>query len=61
MDKMRKRLYNISEAGEYLGVARSHFYELMEEYRLPRVKIGCREKYDIQDLDKLIQKMKAKK
>ncbi len=55
---MRKRLLNITEASEYLGIPRGSLYKLNWQRRIPVVKIGKSLRFDIQDLDAWIEENK---
>ena len=54
-NRLKKRLYNIDEAGEYLGRSVWSVRELMYKGTLPYVKVGRRVSFDINDLDRLIE------
>jgi excisionase family DNA binding protein len=54
-----KRLLTAKEAAEYLGISTKTLWEWTEKGILPRVEIpGTKSKYDLQDLENLIQKNK---
>jgi excisionase family DNA binding protein len=57
-ERIRKRLYNIDEAAEYLGRSIWSVRELMYGGVLPYIKIGRRISFDIHDLDKVIERHK---
>ena len=54
-----KRLLTAKEAAEYLGISTKTLWEWTEKGILPRVEIpGTKSKYDLQDLENLIQENK---
>jgi excisionase family DNA binding protein len=57
---LRKRLFTIPEAGEYLGRSTWSVRELIWAGSLPVVKVGKRIHLDIYDLDKWIEKNKTR-
>ena len=57
---LKKRLYSISEAAEYLGRSVWSIPELIWAGKLPSVKVGRRIHLDIIDLDNLIERNKVK-
>lgn len=57
---MEKRLMNISEAAEYLGVKKSTLYDWVCLRKIPFVKCGRLTKFDIRDIDKWIESKKTK-
>lgn len=50
-----KRLYNISETAEYLGLAVGTLYNLISQKRIEYVKLGRNVKFDKNKLDKMIE------
>jgi excisionase family DNA binding protein len=54
-NRVKKRLYNVDEAAEYLGRSVWSIRELMYKGTLPYVKVGKRVSFDIHDLDKFIE------
>jgi len=56
---MDKRLLNISEAAEYLGVKKNTLYSWVNQRKIPYVKIGRLVKFDLRDIDKWIEKSKV--
>lgn len=55
-----KRLYNLAEAGEYLGRSVWSIRRLIWKGELPEVRINGRVHVDIRDMDELIDKNKMK-
>ena len=54
-----KRLLTAKEAAEYLGISTKTLWEWAEKGILPRVEIpGTKPKYDLRDLENLIQENK---
>ncbi len=56
---MKKRLLNITEASEYLGISEGSLYKLNWQRRIPVVKIGKSLRFDIQDLEGWIEENKV--
>ena len=56
---MKKRLLNIEEASQYLGISKGSLYKLNWQRRIPVVKIGKSLRFDIQDLETWIQESKV--
>lgn len=56
---MKKRLLNITEASEYLGISEKSLYKLNWQKRVPVVKIGRSLRFDIQDLEAWIEENKV--
>jgi excisionase family DNA binding protein len=54
----RRRLLNAEDAAEYLGISEDGLRNIVEDGRLPEVKIDRRKRFDRQDLDKLIETAK---
>ena len=54
-----KRLLTTKEAAEYLGISPKTLWEWTQRGVIPRVEIpGTKSKYDLNDLEKLIQENK---
>ncbi len=53
---MEKRLLNIKEASEYLGIPKGSLYKLVWQRRIPFVKIGKALRFDKEKIDKWIEK-----
>lgn len=54
-----KRLLNVSEASQYLGISIPIFYKLVNAGKIEQVSIGVKSKrYDLKDLDIFISKNK---
>ena len=57
---LKKRLYSVAEAAEYLGRSVWSVRELIWDGKLPCVKVGRRIHLDILDLDQWIERNKVK-
>jgi excisionase family DNA binding protein len=57
---MERRLRNIEEAADYLGLKKSTLYAWARRRQIPSVKIGRRLLFDQHDLDVLIEKEKRR-
>ncbi|MEW6557876.1 MAG: helix-turn-helix domain-containing protein [Elusimicrobiota bacterium] len=57
---MEKRLLNINEAAEYMGLSKNTLYAWVCQRRIPFVKCGRLTKFDIRDIDKWIDEKKVK-
>ena len=55
-----KRLLKISEASEYLGLGKQTLYNMVSEKRITFVKVGKALRFDIKDIDALIENWKVK-
>ncbi len=56
---MEKRLLNINEAAEYMGLSKNTLYTWVCQRRIPFVKCGWLTKFDIRDVDKWIESRKV--
>lgn len=54
MSKIEKRLLNIHEAAEYLGLTVGTMYVWVSQRKIPYVKVGRLTKFDKNDLDSWI-------
>jgi excisionase family DNA binding protein len=54
----KKRVYNIEQAAEYLGISTNGVYDLLNTRRLPTVSIDSRNRFDVRDLDKFVDENK---
>ncbi len=52
---MNKRLININELSEYIGLSTSTIYSWVSQKRIPFVKCGRLTKFDLQRIDDWIQ------
>ncbi|OGF48284.1 MAG: hypothetical protein A2452_12230 [Candidatus Firestonebacteria bacterium RIFOXYC2_FULL_39_67] len=52
---VEKRLYNIKETAEYLGLAIGTLYNLISQKRIEYVKLGRNVKFDKNKLDRMIE------
>lgn len=56
---VEKVVVSIREAGEALSVSRSRIYELIDEGRLQRVKIGRRALIPVASVHRLVEEISA--
>jgi len=56
---MEKRLLNINETAEYMGLSKNTLYSWVWQRRIPFVKCGRLTKFDIRDIDKWIEAKKV--
>ena len=56
---IRKRLLTASEAAEYLGLAQWTIRQWASMGRIPKVKLGRSLRFDLADLDDVIEKGKT--
>ncbi|HOK57221.1 MAG TPA: helix-turn-helix domain-containing protein [bacterium] len=55
-EKILKRLLNIKEANQYLGISSKTLYKWVNEKRIPYVKVGGKFlRFDIEKLNKWIE------
>ena len=54
-----KRLLNVSETAEYMGVKKNTLYSWVCQRRVPFVKCGSRTMFDIKDLERWIEANKT--
>ena len=59
MNRPLKRLYNVTEAAEYLGRSVWSIRRLIWAGELPSVRAGGRVHVDVRDMDEFIEKHKA--
>lgn len=57
---MRKRLLNIKECAEYLGLSIQAIYNRVSQRRIPYIKDGKRVLFDIEELQRWIEKHKVR-
>ncbi len=57
---MNNRLLSIVEASEYLGITKGTLYSWVCQRKIPVVKMGSLNKFDIKDLDQWIEEHKRK-
>ena len=50
-----RRLLNVQQAGEYLGLSSKTLYSWIESGRLPYVALGRRRLLDVRELEKFIR------
>jgi excisionase family DNA binding protein len=56
---VRRRLRDVEQAAEYLSTSESGIYNLVADNRLQAVRIDRKLRFDIRDLDKLIEDAKS--
>ena len=56
---MAKRLINVKEAAEYMATTPGSLYQKVHNGTIPYVKIGRSVRFDVKDLDKLIDDNKV--
>jgi len=54
----RRRLLDVEQTSEYLGTSESAVYNLVSDKKLQAVRFDRRIRFDIRDLDKLIEESK---
>jgi len=52
---MEKRLLNIAEAGEWLGLSESFLYKLVEADAIPHIRFGRVIRFDVKLLEEWIK------
>ncbi len=52
---MNKRLININELSEYIGLSTSTIYSWVSQRRIPFVKLGGLTKFDLQRIEEWIK------
>ena len=57
----RRRLLDVEHAGEYLGMSEAAIYHLVSDGKLNPVRFDRRVRFDIRELDKLIEEAKESK
>ncbi|MBV8833527.1 MAG: helix-turn-helix domain-containing protein [Acidobacteriaceae bacterium] len=55
----RRRLLDVAQTAEYLGMTESAVYNLVSDGKLSPVRFDRRIRFDIRDLDKLIEEAKG--
>lgn len=55
-----KRLMNVKEAAAYLGTTPSTLYTKVWRHEVPFVKLGRSVRFDVKDLDELIERSRVK-
>ena len=53
-----RRLLNVKEAGAYLGLSHHLLYRWRNQGKLPVVKLGSALRFDIEDLNRIIEENK---
>ena len=59
-NRPKKRLYTVSQAGEYLGLSVWAIRKRIYSSQIPYVSLGRRVMVDVQDLDNLIEENKVR-
>lgn len=54
-----KKLLTVSEVAEYLAVARQTIYNMVSERKIPFIKLGKAVRFDMKDVNALIEKGKV--
>jgi len=57
---VKKRLFDIQETSEYLGIKKHTLYNWVSQRRIPYVKCGRLTKFDKEQLDKWIESNSVK-
>ena len=57
---MNKRLININELSEYVGLSTSTIYSWVSQRRIPFLKVGRLTKFDLEEIDKWIKEKLVK-
>lgn len=57
--KLNKRLYDLKEAGEYLGRTPRAVYDMIRDGKLPEVRIDSKVQVDVKDMDEIIERAKV--
>ena len=55
---MHKRLLDVKQAADYLGISRAKLYQWMEKDKIPSVRIDSRRLLDVHDLDDFVESLK---
>ncbi len=58
---MNKRLININELSEYIGMSTSTLYSWVSQKRVPYVKCGRLTKFDVRKIDEWIEEISVEK
>lgn len=59
MHGRRKRLFNLDEAAEYLGISEDALRDLVNQGRLRSVRPTRKVQFDVHDLDQFIEDLKT--
>jgi len=54
---MQRRLIDINELSEYLGISKHTLYTWVSQRRIPYVKVGRLTKFDLDDIDEWIDNL----
>jgi excisionase family DNA binding protein len=57
----RQRVLNSEKAAEYLGISENQIYNLVSDGRLTPVRFDRRIRFDVRDLDALIEETKGRR
>ena len=55
---MHKRLLDVKQAADYLGISRAKLYQWMDKDKIPSVRIDGRRLLDVHDLDDFVESLK---
>ena len=56
---MNKRLLDVKQAAEYIGISRAKLYQWMDKDKIPSVRIDSRRLLDVHDLDEFVDNLKT--
>ena len=56
-----KRLMNADEASYYLGIGKTKLYSWMKRGKVPFLKIDNATRFDVNELDELVEKLKTER
>ena len=56
---VNKRLLNAKSAADYLSISRALLYQWNSKGKIPSVRINSRRLFDVIDLDKFVDSLKA--
>lgn len=56
-----KRLLDVKEAANYIGISRAKLYQWADKNRIPSVRIDTRRLFDVLDLDEFVESLKMER
>jgi excisionase family DNA binding protein len=56
---VNKRLLNVKQAAEYIGISRAKLYQWMKKDKIISLRIDGRRLIDVNDLDEFVDSLKA--
>lgn len=59
MTSTEKRLLSITKASKYLSISRATINRLVNQNKIPSLKIGYRRLFDIVELDNFVENLKS--